>query len=41
MLPLSHAMPQPPQLFGLFRVLTQTAGEPQASVPVGQAQAPF
>jgi hypothetical protein len=40
MLPLSHARPQPPQLFGLLWVFTQTAGLPQASVPVGHWQTP-
>jgi hypothetical protein len=38
--PGSHKVPQAPQLRGLFVVLMQTGGSPQACVFVGQAQAP-
>lgn len=38
--PGSHAVPQPPQLRGLFVVLMQTGGSPQAMVFVGHAHAP-
>ena len=38
--PLSHFMPQPPQLAGLLTVLVQTGGSPHSSVFSGQVQTP-
>lgn len=38
--PLSHFIPQPPQLAGLLTVLVQTGGVPHSSVFCGQPQIP-